>query len=139
MEKIYSKVDNNCLLLTLNRKKDITTESDNIEYDSQGLFLGVVLNGLNQGPEKAIELGYMALANQTINFADKAYLAKIIKEGTIDKNYLTNVLKEIKAVTVKEIKQYGYNATINRLNDKVKQASTKEQKVNYNIYSSFDT
>ena len=111
-------------------KKDITIESNNIEYDSQGLFLGVVLNGLNQGPEKAIELGYMALSNQTINFADKAFLAKVIKEGVVDKNYIKNVLKQIKKVTVKEIKEYGYNATLSRLDNRLEQAVDNEERTN---------
>ena len=107
----------------------LNLDKEGLSFESQFLFLETALRNFNLGPEKAIELAFIKLSEQTINPADKAYLAKIIKEGVVDEAYIKNVLKQIKAVTVKEIKQYGYNATVNRLKDKVKQASTKEQKV----------
>ena len=115
-------------------KNSLNTEvlnlnKEGLSFESQFMFLETALRNFNLGPEKALELAFIKLSEQTINPADKAYLAKIIKEGIVDEAYIKNVLKQIKAVTVKEIKQYGYNATVNRLNDKVKQASTKEQKV----------
>ena len=107
----------------------LNLDKKGLSFESQFMFLETALRNFNLGPEKAIELAFIKLNEQTINPADKAYLAKIIKEGIVDEAYVKNILKQIKAVTVKEIKQYGYNATVNRLNDKVKQASTKEQKV----------
>jgi len=107
----------------------LNLDKKGLSFESQFMFLETALRNFKLGPEKAIELAFIKLSEQTINPADKAYLAKIIKEGIVDEAYIKNVLKQIKAVTVKEIKQYGYNATVNRLKDKVKQASTKEQKV----------
>lgn len=47
MEKIYSKVDSNCLLLTLNRKKDITT--DRVDLSPAEEYLQCATKKLTKG------------------------------------------------------------------------------------------
>jgi len=111
-------------------KEALNLNENNFSFESQYLFIKTSLRNFNLGPEKALEIAFITLKNQTINPADQAYLSKIIKEGVVDKNYIKDVLKEIEAITVKEIKQYGYNATKNRLDNRLKKAVDNDERVN---------
>ena len=78
-------------------KNSLNTEvlnlnKEGLSFESQFMFLETALRNFKLGPEKALELAFIKLSEQTINPADKAYLAKIIKEGIVDEAYINNAI-----------------------------------------------
>ncbi len=90
-------------------------------------FIETALRDFDTDPLAALEKAFIAIKDTITNEADKAFLSKIVKEGIVDKNYIKNILENTKKIYVKDIRKYGYNATINRLRDRIKKADQQDR------------
>jgi hypothetical protein len=108
-------------------KAILKLNKNDIAFDYQLSFIETALRDFDTDPEAALEKASIIVINQIVNKADEAFLSKIIKEGVVDKNYIKNILENTKKIYIKDIRKYGYNATINRLRNKIKKADQQDR------------
>ncbi len=108
-------------------KAILKLNKNDIAFGNQLQFIETALRDFDTDPLAALEKAFIAIKDTITNEADKAFLSKIVKEGIVDKNYIKNILENTKKIYVKDIRKYGYNATINRLRDRIKKADQQDR------------
>ena len=111
-------------------KAILKLNKNDIAFGNQLQFIETALRDFDTDPLAALEKAFIVIKDTITNEADKAFLSKVIKEGVVDKNYIKNILDNTKKIYIKDIRKYGYNATINRLNNRLEKAVDNEQRVN---------